>query len=78
MNEFMDKMNDYIRSNIESLEADKIKAEKQITKIVTNYSPKDIDKLSKWSEEVNKIDFAIMRLYMLIGGMYNVMNNPKK
>lgn len=69
MVEFEKKMDIYIRESIEGLERDKKKIEIQINKIIINYTPKDIEKLSRLSQEVNGIDKAIYEMYILIGGM---------
>jgi uncharacterized protein YicC (UPF0701 family) len=69
MEEYKKVMDNYIREKIEVMEQNKKKLQKQIEKIISNYSARDIEKLNKISNEINEIDYAIVQMYALIGGM---------
>ena len=75
MVEFEKKMDIYIRGSIEGLEKAKKKIENQISKIIANYSSKDIEKLNKLSNETNEINKAIYEMYVLIGGMSGALKS---
>lgn len=69
MEEYKKVMDNYIREKIEVMEQNKKKLQKLIEKIISNYSARDIEKLNKISNEINEIDYAIVQMYALIGGM---------
>lgn len=71
-------INNYIRENIAYLEKEKDKKVSQVNKIIANYSPGEIEKLLKKSNEINELNFAINHMYALIGGLSTYLDNNLK
>lgn len=77
MEECLKIVDEYIRDNISILEKKKDQIQIRINKIIFNYSSRDIEKLNQLSNEVNNIDYTIVQMYALIGGM-NRLNGFQK
>lgn len=63
------KFSKLVNEDINRLEERKRKIEKKIDKATSNYSSSNIEKLTRLSNKVNEIDFAICMMYALIDSL---------